>query len=305
MRQKSTHESEVLTLRRHGKPLLDRNRYLLFAAPSLIVMALIMIFPVCYSIYYSFFDYKLGTPATFSGFENYAYLLKNSEFWNAMGFSAGYTVVTVFFQVVLGMGIALLLDRITRGRKIISILIYLPYFIAASSAGIIFRWMCMSDWGLIDQVLSLVGISLPSWFDSPGLSRVIVCIAEIWQNTPFAIIVFFAGLQSVSADQMEAASIDGANAFRKFWSIKLPHLRHLITLVLTMRIMDAFRVYDRIVVLTAGGPGTSTQSISLFAYITAFTKLRIGRGSAIGVLILVALVIPVFILLKIMRSEEA
>jgi multiple sugar transport system permease protein len=137
------------------------------------------------------------------------------------------------------------------------------------------------------------------------MARIIVGIGEIWQNTPFAIIVFFAGLQSVSADQLEAASIDGANKFRQFWNVKLPHLRHLITLVLTMRIMDAFRVYDRIAVLTSGGPGTSTESVSLYAYITAFTKLRVGRGCAIGVLILLALIVPVFLLLKVMRSEEA
>lgn len=305
MRQQTANQTEILTLRRKSKPLINTNRYLLFAVPSIAVMALIMIFPVCYAIYYSFFDYKLGTTATFSGLQNYIYVLGDSEFWESMKFSTWYTVITVSCQVVFGMGIALLLDKISKGRKLISILIYLPYFIAASSAGIIFRWMCMSEWGLIDQLLSSVGISLPSWFDNPAMARIIVGIGEIWQNTPFAIIVFFAGLQSVSADQLEAASIDGANKFRQFWNVKLPHLRHLITLVLTMRIMDAFRVYDRIAVLTSGGPGTSTESVSLYAYITAFTKLRVGRGCAIGVLILLALIIPVFLLLKVMRSEEA
>lgn len=287
------------------RTLHNRNKYLLFSAPSLLIMAVIMIFPVCYAIYYSFFSMKLGGTAKFIGLKNYIDIITDHEFLEALSFSLIYTVVTVICQVVFGMLIALLMDNISKGRKLISVLIYLPYFISASVSGIIFRWLFISNWGLVAQFLAQLGIASPSWFDSPILSQIIVIIAEVWQNTPFAVIIFFAGLQSVSQEQMEAATLDGANAFQRFWHVKVPQLRHLLILVLAMRIMDSFRIYDRIATMTKGGPGTATQSVSLYTYKLAFTKLRVGKGCAAGVLILIAMAIPVFILLKKMRSEEA
>lgn len=292
-------------MEKRQRTLHNRNKYLLFSAPSLLVMAVIMIFPVCYAVYYSFFSMKLGGTAKFVALKNYIDILTDREFQDALKFSLLYTVVTVSFQVLFGMVIAMLMDNITKGRKLISVLIYLPYFISASVSGIIFRWLFISNWGLVAQFLAQLGIASPSWFDSPTLSRVIAMAAEIWQNTPFAVIIFYAGLQSVSMDQLEAATLDGANGFQRFWHVKVPHLRHLLILVLAMRIMDAFRIYDRIATMTKGGPGTSTQSVSLYAYKLAFTKLRVGKGCAAGVLILVAMAIPVFFLLKMMRSEEA
>ena len=268
-------------------------------------MAAIMIFPVCYAVFYSFFNMKLGGTAKFTGLKNYIDIITDQEFLEALRFSLVYTVVTVACQVVFGMLIALLMDNISKGRKLISVLIYLPYFISASVSGIIFRWLFISNWGLVAQFLGQLGIAAPSWFDSPILSQIIVMVAEVWQNTPFAVIIFFAGLQSVSQEQLEAATLDGANSFQRFWHVKIPQLRHLLILVLAMRIMDAFRIYDRIATMTKGGPGTSTQSVSLYAYKLAFTKLRVGKGCAAGVLILIAMAIPVFILLKKMRSEEA
>lgn len=287
------------------KKLLNKNKYLGFAAPSVLIMFCIMIFPVCYAVYFSFFNYRLGMTPEFVGLKNYMTIIQDTEFIQAVGFSLLYTFITLVFQVVLGMGIALLMDNISRGRKALSILLYLPYFISAAASGIIFRWIFMSDWGLLSQLLSTINISSPSWFDNPFWAKLAVILVEIWQNTPFAVIILYAGLQAVSVNQLEAASIDGAGAFRKFRHVTIPHLRHLLILVITIRYMDAFRMYDRIAVMTAGGPGHATETVSLYAYITAFTDLRLGKGCAAGVLILIMLAIPVFILLKLMRSEEA
>jgi len=287
------------------KKLSNKSKYLGFAAPSVLVMLCIMIFPVCYALYYSFFKYKLGTTPEFVGLDNYIAILRDTDFLNAVSFSLFFTVVTVLFQILLGMGIALLMDNIGKGQKVLSIFIYLPYFISATASGIIFRWIFMSDWGLLDQILTGIGISSPNWFETPFYARLAVILTEIWQNTPFAVIIFYAGLQALPQDQMEAANIDGANSMRRFMHIKIPHLRHLLILVITMRYMDAFRIYDRIAVMTAGGPGRATESVSMYTYIMAFTKLRVGRGCAAGVLILIMLAIPIFPLLKIMGSEEA
>lgn len=208
--------------RQRPRTLHNRNKYLLFSAPSLLIMAAIMIFPVCYAVFYSFFNLKLGGTAKFAGLDNYLDIITDKEFLEALRFSLIYTVVTVSCQVVFGMLIALLMDNISKGRKLISVLIYLPYFISASVSGIIFRWLFISNWGLVAQFLGKLGIAAPSWFDSPILSQVIVMLAEVWQNTPFAVIIFYAGLQSVSQEHLEAATLDGANAFQRFWRRSMP-----------------------------------------------------------------------------------
>ncbi|MDR2374157.1 MAG: sugar ABC transporter permease [Bifidobacteriaceae bacterium] len=290
---------------RTSRGVLNRNRYLGFAAPSVMVMFAIMIFPLGYAVYYSLFAYKLGREPTFVGLGNYVNLLTDRGFIGAVRFSIVFTLVTMIAQVVLGMAIALLMENVGRSRKLLSILIYLPYFISATASGIIFRWIFMSDWGLLSQVLSVFHISSPSWFDDPNWAQLAVVLVEIWQNTPFAVIIFYAGLQAVSSDQMEAAAIDGAGAWRRLWHVTIPNLRHLIILVITIRYMDAFRIYDRIAVMTGGGPGDATESVSLFAYRTAFTNLHLGKGCAAGVLILIMLAIPVSALLKLMRNAEA
>lgn len=180
------------------------------------------------------------------------------------------------------MILALLLDNIHHFKKPISIMIYIPYFITAAAMGVIFRWMFMSNWGIIDQICRMIGISTPGWLDSPFWSRVVIILGEVFQNTPFSVIILYAGLQSMPLDQIEAAKIDGANNWQLFTKIKLPNLRQLIIIIFMMRTMDAFRLFDRVNVTTGGGPGISTETLAIYNYTTTFTKLRVGRGCAIG-----------------------
>ena len=282
----------------------NKNKYLLFALPSFILIFAIMLFPVGYAVVYSFTDYRLGKEAGFIGLENYISVLQDSEFISALIFTIILTVTAVLCQFVFGMIIALLLDNIHHFKKPISIMIYIPYFITAAAMGVIFRWMFMSNWGIVDQLFGAVGISTPAWLDSPVWARIVVIIGEVFQNTPFAVIILYAGLQSMPSDQIEAARIDGANAWQLFTRIKLPNLRQLIIIIFMMRTMDAFRLFDRINVTTAGGPGISTETLAIYNYTTTFTKLRIGRGCAIGVITLIILAILIGIIMKALRAKE-
>lgn len=282
----------------------NQNKYLLFSLPSFILIFAIMLFPVGYGVYYSFTNYKLGKTASFTGLKNYIDVLKDTEFINALLFSLLFTVIVVLCQFVFGLAIALLLDNIRHGKKPISIMIYLPYFITASAMGVIFRWIFMSNWGIADQLLGYLGIHAPGWLDSPFWARFVVILGEVFQNTPFAAIILYAGLQSMPMDQIEAARIDGANNWQLFRRIKLPNLRQLIIIIFMMRTMDAFRLFDRINVATGGGPGTATETLAIYNYTTTFTKLRVGRGCAIGVLTLIILAVLIRIIMKIMRSTE-
>lgn len=281
-----------------------KNKYLLFALPSFILIFAIMLFPVGYAILYSFTNYRLGKTAKFIGIENYISVFQDSEFISALGFTLILTIVAVMSQFVIGMILAMLLDNIHHFKKPISIMIYIPYFITAAAMGVIFRWMFMSNWGVIDQILKIIGIHAPGWLDSPFWARTVVILGEIFQNTPFSVIILYAGLQSMPLEQIEAAKIDGAGNWQLFTKIKLPNLRQLIVIIFMMRTMDAFRLFDRVNVTTGGGPGISTETLAIYNYTTTFTKLRVGRGCAIGVITLVILAIIISIIMKMLRVKE-
>jgi len=283
---------------------MDRkSKYLLFALPSFILIFTVMLFPVGYAIIYSFTDFRLGKSAKFIGLENYISIFQDSEFLSALGFTLILTLVAVLSQFVIGMILALLLDNIHHFKKPISIMIYIPYFITAAAMGVIFRWMFMSNWGIIDQICRMIGISTPGWLDSPFWSRVVIILGEVFQNTPFSVIILYAGLQSMPLDQ-EAAKIDGANNWQLFTKIKLPNLRQLIIIIFMMRTMDAFRLFDRVNVTTGGGPGISTETLAIYNYTTTFTKLRVGRGCAIGVITLIILAVIINVIMKVLRVKE-
>ena len=284
---------------------MDRkSKYLLFALPSFILIFTVMLFPVGYAIIYSFTDFRLGKSAKFIGLENYISIFQDSEFLSALGFTLILTLVAVLSQFVIGMILALLLDNIHHFKKPISIMIYIPYFITAAAMGVIFRWMFMSNWGIIDQICRMIGISTPGWLDSPFWSRVVIILGEVFQNTPFSVIILYAGLQSMPLDQIEAAKIDGANNWQLFTKIKLPNMRHLIIIIFMMRTMDAFRLFDRVNVTTGGGPGISTETLAIYNYTTTFTKLRVGRGCAIGVITLIILAVIINVIMKVLRVKE-
>ena len=284
---------------------MDRkSKYLLFALPSFILIFTVMLFPVGYAIIYSFTDFRLGKSAKFIGLENYISIFQDSEFLSALGFTLILTLVAVLSQFVIGMILALLLDNIHHFKKPISIMLYIPYFITAAAMGVIFRWMFMSNWGIIDQICRMIGISTPGWLDSPFWSRVVIILGEVFQNTPFSVIILYAGLQSMPLDQIEAAKIDGANNWQLFTKIKLPNLRQLIIIIFMMRTMDAFRLFDRVNVTTGGGPGISTETLAIYNYTTTFTKLRVGRGCAIGVITLIILAVIINVIMKVLRVKE-
>ena len=284
---------------------MDRkSKYLLFALPSFILIFTVMLFPVGYAIIYSFTDFRLGKSAKFIGLENYISIFQDSEFLSALGFTLILTLVAVLSQFVIGMILALLLDNIHHFKKPISIMIYIPYFITAAAMGVIFRWMFMSNWGIIDQICRMIGISTPGWLDSPFWSRVVIILGEVFQNTPFSVIILYAGLQSMPLDQIEAAKIDGANNWQLFTKIKLPNLRQIIIIIFMMRTMDAFRLFDRVNVTTGGGPGISTETLAIYNYTTTFTKLRVGRGCAIGVITLIILAVIINVIMKVLRVKE-
>jgi multiple sugar transport system permease protein len=265
------------------------NRSLvLFMVPSLLVLGIVLFYPLGYAIYLSLFDYYLPNPERqFIGLGNYVELLSEPRFWHSMlttGIIAGSAVASEF---ILGFALALALFRLTRGAKALAVLNFLPHIITPVVGALLLRWIFVSRWGLLDATLASLGIFPPDWLGDPLMAKLTVIAADAWKFTPFMMLVLYAGLQSMDRNLLEAGVIDGASGWDLIWHIILPTLRPLILFVLAIRLMDAFRFFDSIYVLTGGGPGTATETITMYTYQLGFRMLEIGKASALGIITLV------------------
>ncbi len=277
-----------------------------FLAPSLSLMAVVLLYPLGYSLWLSLFAFYLPRPpASFIGLANYASLLGEVRFWTALRNTLQIVGGAVGLQFIAGLALALALARLTRGAKLFNVLLFLPHVITPVVAGLLLKWMFIFKWGLIHQGLQALGLPAPEWFGRPEYARWSIILADSWQNMPFVTLVLYAGLMSLPSDPVEAARVDGASGPQLLWHVILPALRPLILFVLTIRAMDAFRLFDTIFVMTGGGPGTATETVTVYNYILAFRLLQIGKASALGVLTLLMLsVVLGGLILLIYRRER-
>jgi multiple sugar transport system permease protein len=268
----------------------DRRDLVLFLIPSLSLLVVVLLYPFGYSIWLSLCSFYLPRPpARFVGLANYSSLLSEVRFWVALLNTLEIVVGGVLLQFVTGLALALALARLTRGARLFNVLLFLPHIITPVVAALLLKWMFMYKWGLIHQLLAAFHLPTPDWLGNPVFATWSVILADSWQQIPFVTLVLYAGLQSLPADPIEAALVDGASGLRLLWHILLPALRPLILFILTIRVMDAFRLFDTIFVITGGGPGTATETITFYNYILAFRLLELGKASALGVLTLLML----------------
>jgi multiple sugar transport system permease protein len=284
----------------------QRRDRLIFLVPSMTVLAVILFYPLAYSLGLSFYNYYLPVPrTTFVGLDNFRFILGDDAFWDALGVTARFTGTAVAIEVVLGIAVALLLDSRIPCRRFVNTVVLLPMAITPAVAGLLMRWMFESNWGLVNYFLGLVGVHGPGWTGDPVWALWSIVLADVWQNTPFVILVVYAGLQSVPVEPLEAAMVDGASRAQTLAHVVFPFLRPLVLFVLIIRSMDAFRIFDQVFVMTGGGPGTTTQTITFYNYVMAFRQLRVGRASALGVitLLILSLVIGAWIYLLYRREK--
>jgi multiple sugar transport system permease protein len=284
----------------------QRRDRLIFLVPSMTVLAVILFYPLAYSLGLSFYNYYLPVPrTTFVGLDNFRFILGDDAFWEALGVTARFTGAAVAIEVVLGIAVALLLDSRIPCRRFVNTVVLLPMAITPAVAGLLMRWMFESNWGLVNYFLGLVGVQGPGWTGDPVWALWSIILADVWQNTPFVILVVYAGLQSVPVEPLEAAMVDGASRAQTLAHVVFPFLRPLVLFVLIIRSMDAFRIFDQVFVMTGGGPGTTTQTITFYNYVMAFRQLRMGRASALGVitLLILSLVIGAWIYLLYRREK--
>ena len=211
---------------------------------------------------------------------------------------------SVTLEFVLGLGLAFGLYHLTAGARFFNLLLFLPHVVTPVVAALFLRWMFVPRWGLVSGLLISLGFFPPDFLGIPSWARIVVVLADAWQFTPFMILVLYAGLNTVDQSQIEAAQIDGAGHFRVLISIMLPSLRPMIIFVLIIRVIDAFRFFDTIYVLTGGGPGTATETLTMYTYALAFKLLDLGRASALGFLTLMTVTIITLLIIKVVHRKE-
>ncbi|QDF38812.1 sugar ABC transporter permease [Bradyrhizobium symbiodeficiens] len=263
-------------------------KYATFLLPSVALICCVMLYPLGYAVYSSLFNYDLGSGThDLIGLDNYVTLLGEARFWAALGRTSLIVTCAVTSEFFIGLFVAYGLYQLVRGGRVLSLLMFLPHIVTPVVAALFLRWIFMGRWGLLSSILISFNIFPPDWLGDPNWARFTVVVADIWQFTPFIILVLLAALNTVDESLIEAAKLDGAGHWTLLFRILVPSVWPIIAFVLVIRVMDAFRSFDNIYVLTAGGPGTATETLTMYTYTTAFKLLKIGKASALGVLTLV------------------
>lgn len=259
-----------------------------FLLPSFGLLTLVLLWPLAYAIYLSLFDYYLGSDkSSFIGLGNYVELLGEDRLWESIWTTIIIAFGSVGLEFVVGFALALGLYRLHGSARVFSILLFLPHIVTPVVASLFLKWMLASNWGLIDATLLSFDITPPDWLGHPIWAKLSVIFADAWIFTPLIMMVLYAALQGLDHSLIEAAQMDGASNWRILRHIIIPALVPAIIFVVSVRLMDVFRFFDIIYVLTGGGPGTATETITIYTYQLGFRMLEIGKASALGVITLV------------------
>lgn len=291
--------------------IMNRATPFLFLAPAGIILIFALLYPIGYLTVASFFDWRMGTPfadAAFYGFKNYAWILKDPNFHESFMVTITFAFTVVILEMFIGVGLALMLERPIRGMTVFRTIFILPMMIAPIVVGLVWRYMYNPQFGIFNKTLKKWGFEPIPWLSSPDWALPSVIIADIWQWTPFIFILSLAALQSLPRSSLEAARIDGASEWQQIIYIKIPLMMPVLVVAALLRMIDAFKVLEVIFIMTNGGPGLSTEIMSLQIYKTAFVSWELGRAAALSnILLAIVLVITLtmFVYTKIRDARMA
>jgi multiple sugar transport system permease protein len=287
--------------RRSGLAQSERRLAALMISPSLIVIAVVAAYPICYAIWLSLHQYSVIHPglSRWVGLDNYRDALKSGSFWSSVKMTFIFTAISVSLELVIGMGMALLMHAAFRGRVILRAVVLVPWAILTVGTAIMWKSIVQPDVGFLNQVLT--ALHLPGahtvWLAQNGYALAVIIFADVWKTAPFMALLLLAGLQVIPNDLYDAAKVDGASAWQRFVRITLPLLRPAILVALIFRTLDALRIFDLPFVLTQGANGTT--SLSLYAYQQLTQNTLIGPGSALSVLTFIIVMAVSFVYIRV------
>ena len=261
---------------------VERNLRFIFPLPAIIFVFLLMIFPVCYTLFISFTDWTLtsGRPMRFAGLRSYLLVLKDPRFHAAVGRTFLFTFVAVTVEAVLGTVIALILHREFVSKGVVKLLLLLPLVVTPVAIGITFSLFYDPTIGFLNYVLSILNLPQSGWVREARTVLASLILVDVWQWTPMIALIVLAGLSGLSSDPFESAKVDGANAVQTFFRITLPMVMPTVLTAIVLRSVDALKTYDIIAAMTSGGPGYSSENLNFMAYKLSFEYFAMGRASA-------------------------
>lgn len=281
---------------------------LLFVLPALLIIMGIVLQPILSTFYLSFFEASLSKTKenVFIGLENYIDLLSDETFWVTIWRTVYFTVVSVGLELLLGIGIAQLISAKPPGWKFLRIALILPWAVPTIVNGTMWRWIYNADYGAMNALLLQLGFieKYRPWLTAPWTAMNLVILADVWHSMPFIALILQAAMATLPPELEEAAAVDGASAWQRFLRVRLPLLRGAILVALVIRTVEAFRVFDVIYVITAGGPAFGTVTISYLTYLETFSFGHVGRGAALSFLISAFTLAMALIYIRILYRPE-
>jgi ABC-type sugar transport system permease subunit len=278
--------------------------------PSLLVILGVTLWPVISTFILSFFNAPTGINQmrTFVGLGNYIDMLTDQTFWDTIGRTLYFTVVSVSLELVIGLAIAQLIHSHPWGWQFMRLSLIVPWAVPTIVNGAMWRWIYSADFGALNGLLLQLGLinHYVAWLSSTSMAMNLVIVADVWHTMPFVALVLQAALATLPEDLEEAAAVDGANAWQRFWKIRLPLLRPAILVALIVRTVDAFRVFDIVYIITSAGPAYKTLTITYLTYLNSFSFGKQGTGAALSFLISMVTIIMAFVYIRVLyRPEES
>lgn len=278
-----------------------------FALPGLLLLAIVMGFPLVYACILSISSMTLIKPSLMPlvGFKNFASMLADPLFWNALWLTVRYSAITVIGEFVIGLGIALMLNRTVHMKPVYFAILTIPMAMSPISVALIWRMLLQPNLGIANHLMESFGLPRLDWLGTPGMALWTMAVIDIWQQMSFVVLILAAGLAALPRDPYEAAEVDGARAWQQFFYITLPMLRPVAAITIIIQLINEFRTYDLPYVLTKGGPGNATEVLSFFAYRRAFLGLSLNEGAAAAFVLLVIVLVLTVIFFAVLERSQA
>ncbi|MGE5350855.1 MAG: carbohydrate ABC transporter permease [Acidobacteriota bacterium] len=282
----------------------DATSALLFLSPTLVVFSTFILFPVIFSFYLSFQKWNMfSSETTFVGLDNYIRMFKSEEFWQVLKNTAIYTFGTIPLNMGFSLMVAYVLNKKIIGKKFLRTAFFAPVIISPVAAAVIWRWLYDPNFGLINWFIALFGISPINWLNDPTAAMFALIIMGVWKTFGYNMVLFSAGLQGIPETYYEAALIDGASGWTRFWKITIPLLSPTTFFIMVMSMIGSFQVFDIVYVLTSGGPLGSTKVLVFYVYEHAFKFFEMGYASAVSYVLFAILFIFTMLQMKYMKSK--
>jgi multiple sugar transport system permease protein len=292
----------ALTPRRRRRD--DRRVAWVFLAPVLVAFAVFYAYPTLRGVWFSLTDYSMLNTPSFVGGDNYAQMVSDGQFWNALKVTAYYVFVNIGSQTLLALGLATLMHRLTRS-VVLRAMLLVPWLVPNVTVGLVWLWLLDANLGFVNHLLKALGLETVGFFTSPDWAMPTVALVNTWAYTGYTALLLYAGMLQIPQHLYESASIDGASEARMFRHITLPLLRPILALVLVVSLIGSFQIFDTVAVTTKGGPIGATRVIYFYIYQQAFTYFHMGYAAAVAMALVVILGVLTAVQMRLLRASRS